>query len=139
MVLGRDYKTSVGRSIFHFNLLQTFFNGTPSLWQYRLWSWYSSALSHLKDTILISFESGKGQIKSKAALACCRLSQTRTNEFVLFAVKRKKANKTNSFVRFLGESTARQSAFGLIWPLLFSQESFYFWISKLETPLQVLP
>ena len=33
------------------------------------------------------------------------------NEFVLFAVKSKKANKTNSFVCFLGESTARQSAF----------------------------
>ena len=32
------YKTSVGRSIFLFNLLQTFFNDTPSLWQYRLWS-----------------------------------------------------------------------------------------------------
>ena len=41
----------------------------------------------------------------------------RTNEFVLFAVKSKKANKTNSFVRFLGESTAHQSAFGFIWPL----------------------
>ena len=38
MVLSSDYKTSVGRSIFLFNLLQTFFNGTPSLWQYRLWS-----------------------------------------------------------------------------------------------------
>jgi hypothetical protein len=32
----------------------------------------------------------------------------------LFAVKSKKANKTNSFVRFLGESTARKSAFGFI-------------------------
>ena len=34
-----------------------------------------------------------------------------TNEFGLFAVKSKKANKTNSFVRFLGESMMRQSAF----------------------------
>ena len=41
----------------------------------------------------------------------------RTNEFVLFAMKSKKANKTNLFVHFLGESTARQSAFGFIWPL----------------------
>ena len=49
----------------------------------------------------------KGQIKLKAELA-------RTSEFVLIAVKSKKANKTNSFVRFLGESTARQSAFGFI-------------------------
>jgi hypothetical protein len=37
-----------------------------------------------------------------------------TNEFDLFAVKSKKANKTNFFVCFLGESTARQSAFGFI-------------------------
>jgi len=36
------------------------------------------------------------------------------NGFVLFAVKSKKANKTTSFVRFLGEPTARQSAFGFI-------------------------
>ena len=35
----------------------------------------------------------------------------------MFAVKSKKANKTNSFVRVLGESTAHQSAFGFIWPL----------------------
>jgi hypothetical protein len=35
------------------------------------------------------------------------------DEFVLFALKSKKANKTNSFVYFLGESTACQSAF--IW------------------------
>ena len=34
-----------------------------------------------------------------------------TDEFDLFAVKSKKANKTNSSVRFLGESMARQSAF----------------------------
>ena len=38
----------------------------------------------------------------------------RTNEFVLFAMKSKKANKTNSFDRFLGESMARQSAFVFI-------------------------
>ena len=44
-----------------------------------------------------------------------------TNEFNLFAVKSKKANKSNSFtrsfVRFLGESTAHKSAFRFIWPL----------------------
>ena len=34
----------------------------------------------------------------------------RTDEFDLFAVKRKKANKTNSSGFFLGESIARQSA-----------------------------
>ena len=41
----------------------------------------------------------------------------RTDEFDLFAVKSKKANKTNSSVRFLGESMARQSAFKINWPL----------------------
>jgi hypothetical protein len=33
------------------------------------------------------------------------------DEVDLFAMKSKKANKTNSSVRFLGESMARQSAF----------------------------
>ena len=37
-----------------------------------------------------------------------------TNKFDLFAVKSKNANKTNSIVRFLGESTAHQSALGFI-------------------------
>ena len=35
----------------------------------------------------------------------------RTEEFDLFAMKSKKANKTNSSIHFLGESMARQSAF----------------------------
>ena len=35
----------------------------------------------------------------------------RTEEFDVFAVKSEKTNKTNSSVRFLGESMARQSAF----------------------------
>ena len=38
-------------------------------------------------------------------------SKNRTDEFDLFAVKSKKANKTNLSVRFLGESMARQSSF----------------------------
>ena len=42
----------------------------------------------------------------------------RTNECGFFAVKSKNAkNKTNSFFHFLGESTARQSTYGFIWPL----------------------
>ena len=44
-------------------------------------------------------------------------SKKRMDEFDLFAVKSKKANKTNSSVRFLGESMARQSAFEINWPL----------------------
>ena len=34
--------------------------------------------------------------------------------FLLFTAK----NKTNSFVRFLGESTVPKSAYGFIWPLI---------------------
>ena len=56
----------------------------------------------------------KGQIKLKADWRAIDSPKKRTNEFILFAVKSKKANKTNSFVRFLGESTARQSAFDFI-------------------------
>ena len=44
----------------------------------------------------------KGQIKPKSRLALRRFSQTKgMNEFDLFAVKSKKANKSNSSVRFL--------------------------------------
>ena len=39
------------------------------------------------------------------------------DEFNLFAVKSKKANKTNSSIRFLGESMVRQSAFEINWSL----------------------
>ena len=60
---------------------------------------------------------GKGQIKPKAVWACSRFSQ-KTKKWICFAFcEKQKANKTNSFIRFLGESTARQSAFGFIWPL----------------------
>ena len=46
----------------------------------------------------------KGQIKPKSILAQRRFSQTKgMDEFDLFAVKSKKANKSNSFVRFFGE------------------------------------
>ena len=48
----------------------------------------------------------------------------RTNEFGFFLPWRvKKQKKKNSFVRwfFLGESTARQSAYGFIWPLTVRQ------------------
>ena len=57
----------------------------------------------------------KSQIKPKAAIwVQVDSSKKRTNEIVLFALKSKKANQTNSFIRFLGESMARQSAFGFI-------------------------
>ena len=50
----------------------------------------------------------KGQIKPKAVWARRRFSPNkRTKKFVLFAVKSKKANETNLFLHFMGESTAR--------------------------------
>ena len=75
----------------------------------------------------------KGQMKPKADWRAIDSPKKRTNEFVFFLLygpeiletrdfdfkfqvfpdcKAKK--KTNSFVRFLGESMARQSAFGII-------------------------
>ena len=45
----------------------------------------------------------KGQLISKGRLASRRFSKKkRTDEFDLFAVKSKKANKSNSSVRFFG-------------------------------------
>ena len=54
----------------------------------------------------------KGQLISKSRLASHIDSPKKpTDEFDLFAVKSKKANKSNSSVRFLEGSTACQSAF----------------------------
>ena len=74
--------------------------------------------------ILIEFKfSYKGQIKPKSRLVRWRFSPKWTDEFDLFAVKSKKANKTNLSVRFLGESMARQSAFKINWPLVTAFEA----------------
>ena len=59
----------------------------------------------------ICAESTKGQVKPKADWRAVDSSKKGTDEFDLFAVKSKKANKTNSSVLFLGESMDRQSAF----------------------------
>ena len=56
----------------------------------------------------------KGQLISKADLRAVDSPKKRTNELVFFDMKSKKATKTNSFVRFLGESTARKSAYSFI-------------------------
>ena len=56
-------------------------------------------------------QAAKGQLISKADWRAVDSPKKRTDEFDLFAVKSKKANKSNSSVRFLGESMARQSAF----------------------------
>ena len=56
----------------------------------------------------------KGQIKPKVDWCDIDSPKKQTNKFVLFAFLLFTANKTNSFVHFLGESMARQSAFGFI-------------------------
>ena len=53
----------------------------------------------------------KGQINSKADWSAVDSPKKRTNEFVLFAFLLFTANKTNSFVRFWGESTAHPNCF----------------------------
>ena len=53
--------------------------------------------------------SAKGQLISKADWRA--VDSPKKQMYNLFAVKSKKANKTNTFVRFLEESMARQSAF----------------------------
>ena len=53
----------------------------------------------------------RGQLISKADWGAIDSPKKQTDEFDLFAVKSKKANKTNSSLRFLGESMAPQSAF----------------------------
>ena len=62
---------------------------------------------HSKVPILLYFvgpkRPSKGQIKPKSRLASHRFSQKRTDEFDLFAVKSKIANKTNSSVHFWRE------------------------------------
>ena len=65
----------------------------------------------------IQFPCGTGQIKPKVDGQAVDSPKKRTNEFV-FCFNAFHGKKTpNSFVHFLGESTARQSAFGLIWSL----------------------
>ena len=53
----------------------------------------------------------KGQLISKAGWRAIDSPKKQTDEFVLFAFLLFMANKSNSSVRFLGESSACQSAF----------------------------
>ena len=53
----------------------------------------------------------KGQIKQKADWRALDSSKKQTNEFDLFAFLLFTANKTNSSVHFMGESTARPNCF----------------------------
>ena len=74
----------------------------------------------------------KGQLISKAIYGLLTSPKKRTDEFVLFAFLLFTANKSNSYVRYLGESTARQFAFRFY--LTFSrQNSKGNWKSLRET------
>ena len=53
----------------------------------------------------------KDELISKAIYGLLISPKKRTDEFVFFAFLLFMANKTNSYVRFLGESTAHQSGF----------------------------
>ena len=55
----------------------------------------------------------KGQLSLKADWCAIDSPKKQTDEFVLFPFLLFTANKSNSSVRFLGESTAHQSAFQL--------------------------
>ena len=59
----------------------------------------------------ILYSDSKGQLISKADWRAIDSPKKRTDEFVLFAFLLFTTNKSNSSVRFFGESTARQSAF----------------------------
>ena len=65
--------------------------------------------------------SNKGQFISKADWCAIDSPKKQTDEFVLFAFLLFTANKSNSSIRFLGESAAPQSAFWFyltFWPKL---------------------
>ena len=67
-------------------------------------------VSKLKN-FFVKLDAFKGQLISKADWHAIDSPKKRTDEFVLFAFLLFTANKSNASVRFLGESTARQSAF----------------------------
>ena len=74
-------------------------------------------LRNISKDQLVILEITKGQIKPQADWrAVDSPKNDQTNNFSSFCFLPQKT-KTNSFIRFLGESTACQSAFGFIWPL----------------------
>ena len=79
----------------------------------------------------------KGQLISKAIYNLLTSPKNRTDEFVLFAFLLFTANKSNSSVRFLGESMARQSAFWVFltfsWTNLPPLQTYYYIVPMYET------
>ena len=104
--LGRLYQTLVSTSVASNDLTETIDTDYKKKSRHGCWpvQWCIAVF--------------KGQIKPQVDWRTLDSPKKRTNEFVLFAMKSNKANKTNLFVHFLGESTVRQSAFGFIWPLV---------------------
>ena len=69
--------------------------------------------------LCLNHATSKGQIKPKADLRALDSPKKQTNEFVLFFAFLLFTAKKNKFVhRFLGESTARKTAYGFICPLV---------------------
>ena len=66
-------------------------------------------VSQFQNVVILG--SGKGQLISKAIYGLLASTKKRTDKFVLFTFLLFTANKSNSSARFLGESTACQSAF----------------------------
>ena len=75
----------------------------------------------------------KGQLISKAIYGLVTSPKKRTDEFVLFAFLLFTANKSNSSIRFLGESTTCQSAFWFYLTLryLVGRPVYIYWESVL--------
>ena len=76
--------------------------------------------------ITLIFKNGKGQIKLKAYWRVLDSPKKQTNKFVLFTFLLFTANKTNSFIRFLEESTT----FGFIWLLVFHFSELSIWLAN---------
>ena len=86
---------------------------------------------------------GKGQINLKEDWHTIDSPKKRMNEFVCFFLLFYSSwqKKTNSFVQFLGESTARKSAYGFIWPLSIQRQiklGYFFQISNTSWTLQYI-
>ena len=60
-------------------------------------------MSRIPTRTIIYNNIDEGQLISKAIYGLLTSPKKQTDEFDLFAVKSKKANKTNSFVHFCGE------------------------------------
>ena len=80
---------------------------------------------------LILWNTVKGQLISKAIYDLLTSPKKRTDEFVLFAFLLFTADKSNSFVRFLRESTAHQSAFRIYMTFICAPTFFGYIISVL--------